>query len=328
MKIEKVTSIQEFISWLERAEETQVELKIKGYHHFIFRVPKTEKVDYLYGTAIYGTNIDTYRDSKFEYIGLYSRNDKMLYDIQYPFRCIYHDDNIPMPSNWVEIADKATMAVKNKIAELVENNPDKLTVREITSSKLLQDLQYFRSSKAYEIARRMILNDEPDDRKLEIMDYLISKSDEGKILLYLTYPQDFTIIEANEYIESHQEHILLSFKMRDLVTEHYEAIMQDPESIEHYIKRIIDAVKSTPAKTVNVVAQNGDREEAFKLEADLFCRDCNHDSYPIWGLSKSDKKRFCNMFPDASYGLHVRNIARITYKNKILYEAKRKDMSV
>lgn len=328
MKIEKVTSIQEFISWLERAEETQVELKIKGYHHYIIRVPKTEKVDYLYSTAIFGTGMNTYKNSKFEYIGLYSRKDKKLYDIQYPLRCIYHDDNILMPNNWIEIADKATIAVKNKIAELVENNPNKLTVRELTSSKLLQDLQYLRSSKAYEIARRMILNDEPDDRKLEIRDYLIRENDEEKILLYMTYPQDFVAVEANEYIESHQEHILLSFMMRDLVTEHYEAIMHDPESNVHYIKRIIDAVKSIPAKTVNVVVQNGDREEAFKLEADLFCRDCYHDCYSIWGLSKSDKKRFDNMFPDALYGLHVRNIARITYKNKVLYEAKRKEMSV
>lgn len=326
MKIEKVTSIQEFILWLERAEEAQVELKIKGYHHLIFRVPKTEKVDYLYSTTIYGTNIDTYRDSKFEYIGLYSRNDKTLYDIRYPLRPIYNDNNIPQPDNWDEIANKSTMAVENMIAELVENNPEKLTVQEITSSKLLEDLQYLRLSKAHEIARKMILNDEPDNRKLEIMDYRISKGDDEKILLYLTYPQYFTTIEANEYIESHQEHILLSFMMRDLVTEHYEAILKDPESIEHYIKRIIDAVKNTQAKTVNVVAQNGDREEVFKLDADLFCRDCYHDSYSTWGLSKSDTKRFDNMFPDALHGLHVRNIARITYKNKVLYEAKRKEM--
>lgn len=319
--ITKVTSIQELNDWLKNNEELRCEFERDDYNFYIIRIPQNDYVDYLYAAMISETGTKPSKNTKFEYIGFFSKRDKVLYDIQYPLNTLYYINNFPMPKRWDEIKKEVSEAVREKIVELIGNDRNKLNIQGITDPKILQYLAYARAGYAAKKAReKFFVNDRsfrPDN-----LQNIPSYEDESLLLSYIAFPADFLETEAKEYIKNNQESVLYAFMFMDLVKKEYVSIEQNPDSDAHLVKKMIHAMKNTPAKMVNVTIRNGEKEEEFKFAAELFKNDYQEIGYPMWSLSNKDMERFKNLFPEKRYYLPIKNIMQITYKKKVLYKGK------
>jgi hypothetical protein len=85
------------------------------------------------------------------------------------------------------------------------------------------------------------------------------------------------------------------------------------------VKRIIRAIKDTPAKTVTVSIRKDDIELTFKAEADQFRKDCI-TNYSDYDIVASDRQEFRRIFgKNANYT--PEEIIKIEYARNVLYQA-------
>ena len=109
------------------------------------------------------------------------------------------------------------------------------------------------------------------------------------------------------------------------ITEHdalaveYEKLEEDAENPAHIIRRIMEAVAFTDAKTVTVTIHKDGQDFTFKTEASVLRRDCTN-TYGTWYIVAADRREFERRFGrSAEYA--PGEIVRITYARKVLYEA-------
>ena len=95
--------------------------------------------------------------------------------------------------------------------------------------------------------------------------------------------------------------------------------MDDRDNPVHIVKKIMAAMNTTSAKTVNVTICKDGEEFSFKAEAQELRRDCKN-YYGSWYMVAADRRRF-----EARYGrsadYYPQEIIRITYARAVLYEA-------
>lgn len=113
--------------------------------------------------------------------------------------------------------------------------------------------------------------------------------------------------------------MLLDFLAHDALTAEYEKLAEDAENPAHIIRRIMEAVAFTDAKTVTVTIHKDGQDFTFKTEASVLRRDCTN-TYGTWYIVAADRREFERRFGhSAEYA--PGEIVRITYARKVLYEA-------
>ena len=139
------------------------------------------------------------------------------------------------------------------------------------------------------------------------------------MLSYILDPQGYAAKEATDYMEGNQEEMLFDFLCNDVELAEYQALVDDRDNPVHIVKKIMAAMNTTSAKTVNVTICKDGEEFSFKTEAQELRRDCKN-YYGSWYMVAVDRRRF-----EARYGrsadYYPQEIIRITYARAVLYEA-------
>ena len=142
---------------------------------------------------------------------------------------------------------------------------------------------------------------------------------EDSLLAYILDPEGYAEKEASAYMAENQENMLHNFLYNDAVMQEYRAILEDKENPVHTVKKIMDAMRATPAKTVNVTVLKEGVEFTFKTETATLRGDCT-SYYSTWQIVAADRKKFEQTF-GRSAEYRPGEILRITYARNVLYEA-------
>ena len=142
---------------------------------------------------------------------------------------------------------------------------------------------------------------------------------EDSLLSYILDPQGYAAKEATDYMEGNQEEKLFDFLCNDAELAEYQALVEDTDNPVHIVKKIMAAMNTTSAKTVNVTIYKDGEKFSFKTEAQELRRDCK-DYYSTWNIVAADRRKF-----EQRFGRHAeyypQEIIRITYARAVLYEA-------
>lgn len=309
-----------FTEWLSSGDVLPCCFQEKGFRYILIRVEKNADFEYLYSLNRERKDVPT-RGSSFEYAGIYYRKDGLLYDAQYSLTSI-EDDPEPLRSRRAEaLQELLKAAVRKKVEAAVGNDRKNLRITELTDAALLNNLDYTVRHGAKAAARRLYLDTAEFEPPVFHCTYTPDRWTEDSLLAYIADPESYAEQQAEGFLAENQENMLLDFLSRDAVLKEYRDILENKENPVHTVKKIMDAMRTTSAKTVNVTVVKEGVEFTFKTEAATLRGDCT-SYYSTWQIAAADRKKFEQTFGrNADY--RPEDIRRITYARNVLYEAGR-----
>ena len=307
-----------FSSWLASGDAGPCCFQEKGYYYILIRVEKNEDFEYLFCLKRYEKS-GLVRGSSFPYAGIYCRKDGLIYDADYSLTSM-EDDPEPLRGRSAEaLREKLKAAVRAKVEAAIGNDRKNLWITELTDSGLVRELAYTRQYRAKETARKHYLDTVEFEPQAFSCRYDPERWKEDSLLAYIADPEGYAAGQAEGYIAENQENMLYDFLYNDAVLQEYRAIVEDKENPVHTVKKIMDAMRTTSAKTVNVTIKKEGVELTFKTEAATLRGDCT-SYYSTWQIAAADRRKFEQTFGrNADY--RPGDILRITYARNVLYEA-------
>lgn len=307
-----------FSSWLSSGDAGPCCFQEKGYYYILIRVEKNEDFEYLFCLKRYEKS-GLVRGSTFNYAGIYCRKDGLIYDAECALTSM-EDDPEPLKRRSAEaLKERLKAAVREKVEAAIGNDRSNLQITELTDSGLLSQLAYTRQHGAKETARRRYLDTVDFEPPAFSCNYDPDRWKEDFLLAYIIDPEGYVEKEASAYMADNQERMLHNFLYNDAVLQEYRAIVEDMENPVHTVKKIMDAMRTTSAKTVNVTVKKEGVELTFKTEAATLRGDCT-SYYSTWQIAAADRKKFEQTF-GRSANYTPEEILRITYARNVLYEA-------
>jgi hypothetical protein len=311
----------DFHDWLKSTDNTVFEAISMNYFIQIIKIRKSDDFDYLYCQRIY-LAAGVQRGGKFEYSGIYFKRDGLLYD-SHELWGLY-DSADTRNKNGLKESLKYTVC--KAVEAAINNDRRNLRITELTDERELREItEYFPKYSAPSKAREAYLSGDYDDGGYHynfICNYNSPEWTEDSLLEYILDPQKYAENEAEAYIERTQELILADFLKADMIEIEYQKILDNPDNSAHSVKRIIRAIKDTPAKTVTVSIHKDDIELTFKAEADQFRKDCI-SNYSDYDIVASDRREFQRIFGRNAH-FTPEEIIKIEYARNVLYQAEDK----
>ena len=295
--------------WLASGENSLCSFQKDGNTYFLIRVEKNADFDYLYGYVKYVKTRLT-RNEDFNYLGIYCKRDGLLYGLK-GFLKRWNEQNT---HSCAELLKQLEVTVRQLVEKAIDNDRRNLRATAVTSPQL--DAELLHSTKEY--ARRRYLDlDEYETQDFQC-EYCPDRWTEDSLLEYILDPKRFAEKEAATYIENNQEEMLYSFLLYDARQEAYQALLNDPENSIHTIKKIIAALRDSPAKTVKVTINKDGKSFTFQTSANVLRRDCGN-AYSTYKMNASDRREYDKLF--GRYTDYTPDeITRITYGKNTLYE--------
>lgn len=308
------------LNWLAADTAEPLILNCGSDVYFFLRVEKAPGFDYLYYQHQYREPALVRGDS-FKYAGLYYHGDGQIYNAQYDLRHITGEDSSMEKRGTVHLLEMLKKEVRQLVEARIRNDRSRLQITELKNERNLRDLESYRTGRARGLAREIYLaGDELEDICFTCR-YVPEIWTEDSLLEYIADPDGYTQREADSYLAEAQEDILLQFIENDALAVSFQAILDDPENPIHTVKKIMDTMNRSPAKTVNVTVCIDGTELTFKTEAHDLRRDCKN-TYSSWCIAAADRRKF-----EETFGRHrdygPKDIIRITYGKSVLYEAEK-----
>ncbi len=304
-----------FASWLASGDMGQCCLQAKGDTYIMIRVEKSPDFEYLFYQKQYGKGALT-RDS-FKYAGIYCRRDGLLYDMCYPFTDMDENPDDLRQRSEEALWRKLKGIVREKVEAAIGNDRSNLQITEISDGSPLAQRECKHAAK--EAARKHFLDTVEYEPPVFRCRYDPDQWTEDALLSCILDPEGYADKEAAEYMAANQEEMLFDFLYNDAVLQEYQAILEDTENPVHIVKKIMAAMRTTSAKTVNVTIFKEGVEFTFKTDAAELRRDCT-GYYHAWNMAAADRREFEGLYGrNAEY--YPQEIVRITYARNVLYEA-------
>ncbi len=140
-----------------------------------------------------------------------------------------------------------------------------------------------------------------------------------EIFRYIIDPESEVKSQANKYLNS-DDHILEAMKyglMHETATrEALQDIIDDKTHMAHKQRDIIDAIKTTEAKTVRVTIDKDNKELTFRNDTRSMARTGSNEYY-AWDIIASDRSKYKELYGHDNYG--VKDIVKINYGKKEIY---------
>lgn len=272
----------------------------------------------------YGKNIGL--DEKLESAGLYCRKDNCIYNPSYSLMCSLESSKmIAENSTKNDFAKKITVLVKAKVEEIIDNKRSNIAIKELSDGYLLNQMQYYSEYGAARDAKKAFIKGDEVSDIVYKCPYSVDSMSDADYIQFIVDKEPLVEREANEYIQKHQENMLAQFYNNTLLRKELKAIYDDPDNILHRVKAIIDAVKESGAKTVNVTINKEDKEFTFKYETRTLtvAPDSYYSSYY---MKASDRREFENLF-GRNKDFYPNEITQITYGRNVIYDSGEFDMT-
>ena len=307
---------KEFLSWLGHSGDSTCVIERAGTTYYFVRVQRNEVFDYLYCQRQYSGKVLA-RGGTFKYAGIFCRKDGELYDAQYDVQDLAGEDTRERRAG--RLQEDLQQTVRRLVEAAVANDRRNLQITELSDPELLRKLKneqdYYAKSKARECFLAAAEFEPPSFQCF----YEAENWTEDSLLSYILDPQGYAAKEATDYMETHQEEMLFDFLCNDVELAEYQTLANDAENPVHIVKKIMAAMNTTSAKTVNVTICKDGEEFTFKTETQELRRDCRN-YYSSWYMVAADRRRFESRFGrGADY--YPQEILRITYARAVLYEA-------
>jgi hypothetical protein len=180
-------------------------------------------------------------------------------------------------------------------------------------------LEDFKKCFADGMARVMFLDKESSEDLHYECDYTTDTTDSTLMLKYLRHPTAAVEQAATDYWMNHQDDILLELRKNEVLREKLNRIYAEKNNPLHKQRAIIEAVRESGAKTVNVTIIKGGEECSFKYSAEQLCQVYRND-YDTWDMSPKDRHEFEDRFGRWS-SFTPEDISEISYRGKTLYDS-------
>lgn len=307
-----------FASWLASGDMGQCCFQKKGNYYIFIRLSKNPDFDCLFCHRRNDKRGLT-RGSSFEYAGIYCKKDGQIYDAGYALIDMVDNPEYLKERSAETLWEQLQAAVRKKVEAAIGNDRSSLQITEITDSGLLNRLEYHYKHAAKEAARKHFLDTVEFEPSVFHCYYEPERWTDDSLLSYILDPEGYANKEAVDYMAANQEDMLFDFLYNDAVLKEYQAILADTENPVHIVKKIMAAMRTTSAKTVNVTIFKEGVEFTFKMEAAELRRDCTN-YYHAWNMIAADRREFEGLYgKSAEY--YPQEIIRITYARNVLYEA-------
>ena len=193
-------------------------------------------------------------------------------------------------------------AVRRLVEAAVANDRRNLQITELSDPELLRKLKneqdYYAKSKARE---RFLDAAEFEPPSFQCF-YEAENWTEDSLLSYILDPQGYAAKEATDYMEGNQEEMLFDFLCNDVELTEYQALVDDRDNPVHIVKKIMAAMNTTSAKTVNVTVCKDGEEFSFKAEAQELRRalflvmDCLFEGKPYLVYMTAGANKFLRIY--------------------------------
>ena len=309
-------SKEELRSWLEGdTYHPLTHEDERGRKRIFCKLPKNGRFDYLFMPKFLASEIT--RHTQLECVGIYDREEKIIYDACGYFSAI--DPEIEYPKNSNDMQDELTARVQALVEERVDNNPENLEISEL-SIRGKDKLSTFAEYEAKNEARKAFIEGKTSEGvKYECWYSCNDWNHDEELLSYIANPQGYAKKEAERYYNEHQQDILLTLRKNELLKAELMKFEQQEDSPTHRIRRIIEAAKGTDAKSLTVTADKEEKELTFKIEANALRRD-PITFYSSWDMPAKDRRAFEETFGPQSH-LYPEDIVDISYCGKSIYSA-------
>ena len=306
----------ELSKWLQDDITKPAVIRNGDYADTIIRVPYDDDFDFLFHQNSYNGEPLTV-NANMAYCGIYNKLDGQLYDVKFPLKGKL--DDMDSTKSMLDIEQQFNDDVRAFIEGVVGNDVDHLRSPSFEDAKYDNRLDDFRRNYADSIVTRMYLGgDSADDIRFQC-GYYLDRSSSALMLRYLKY-HDATVEEAaTGYWQTHQDDMLLELRKNEILREKLRVLEANPNHPLHKQKAVMDAVKDSGAKTVNVTIIKGGEEYSFKYSADRLSR-YMEGKYSAWDMPSKDRDGFYERFGRYS-DFTPEDITEISYRGKTLYEA-------
>jgi len=286
-----------------------------GFPVILIKLPKNPGIDYLFCQKHYHKDDALTRDRNFEYAGIYCKRDGLVYDTQ----CFVLKPESDQGKDGKVLLEQLKTDVRQRVEAVVGNDRRNLDVSEFTEPQYLRGLEYAKNCGAVHRARKHFLNTDGDSLPVYECRYTPMEWTEHSLLEYIADPEGYAEKEAAGYLAENQEEILYDLLCSDYVRAAYQELLEDSDNPVHSVKRIIQAVRASNAKTVRVTILKNGVEFAFKTETGLLCHDCTGNEYSTWQIEARDRRKFQEIF-GRNEKYRPEEIVRIAYGRSMLYQ--------
>lgn len=281
------------------------------------KVPKDEEFIYIYRQYSFDKTDPLQRREKFEDSGIYSKTEGKIYFSHGYFSEI--DPEIEVKTYTNQMKEDITKGVCAKVEAWVNNDVANLDVAKLLGSDS-KEFEYYRNYGVINDGRRCFL----ERRTPEDITYQCGYNfDEWKrdtdLLSYLRNPSAFIEKESQEYFEKNQEWILLALNKNEALRAELRGIEGLKDTSLRRLRDVMEAARSTDAKTLLVTAHKEGKTLTFRIEANELRRDPS-TSYSDWAMPAKDRHEFERTFGERNH-LYPEDIVDISYCGKSIYSA-------
>lgn len=278
-------------------------------------LPKCENIKIIYA-------LDDYKDylgfgNDFKYAGIYNEIDRKIYDGNYYSDFFTYEER--SLTSIETISEKANKEASEMILKEIEKLKNDLRLKDIKDSQCKEHVNDFLENVANRLARESYINGEKiEDVKMGFHSGIYGLS-EVDFISYITNSTKFIKGYSEHYMKNNQDNLTAYVIKDEAIKKEYKKILEDKSNNAHFVKKIIEAVKDSGAKTVNVTILKNNIEFTFKTDSGTLERDHGENgTYSSYDICAQDRKKYKEMFGWEDY--KPEEIAKIVYKKKVIYE--------
>lgn len=320
---ENMISREDFFAWLrEGTKPLQFLGKTERCITFL-KVPREENVIYLFSAALY-EETQIRGDMTFHFCGMYFPKAQILRFAQYNLTWsvdAIEAEEVQRAEFWCE---RINRSVNEKIGQMIMNGQNNLSIRSLSDPENIQKMREFEEWGAEKEAEDIFLKGEMPDTEYHPFFRLQNFSKVCKEDMFIAYFQDaekFLEEEAQKYIQTHEENILLTFLKNEILREKFEVLEQDLGSDVFNQRKITVAIRAAEARTVWITVEKDGREMTFRAIAKGIAH--GRGQYSQRNIvSGDDRQKFGELF-GRNTDFSVQDITRITHGRSVLYETPR-----
>lgn len=304
----------ELYDWFQHDIMTPAVIRNGDTVNTFIRVPCDDDFDFIFHQDNY--NGQPVTQTRLSYCGIYNKLNGQIYDAQQALKGKLPE--IDSKKSMINLYQDFDKDVCFRIEEIVGDDITNLRSPFFENDRYNQFLDDFERNYADVTVRDMFLTGEPPENIHYECGFTIDRKDNSLMLRYLKYPVASIEKAATDYWRSHQDDILLDLRKNEILRQKLSEVEADLDNPLHKQRAIMNALRESGAKTVNVTVQKDGRSFTFKYAADRLSRYSSSD-YGSWEMSPQDRQGFEECFGRYS-SFHPEDITEITYRGKTLYE--------
>ena len=301
----------ELKNWLEDETLRPLTRAVNGSNKVYIKIPKRENFFYLFFQR-FNKSLEAESGHGFAYAALYNKQDGLVYNAGLDFRETFPE--AATGPTVFQLSKTVNESICTRLEDLVAKNLTDLLAQRLSERNLSQLEDY----KKYQL-------------EADIRTHFFQGLTSSEVEYQIGYDPTWTAEELLDYLEdadgyidrkvetlrsASQEYFLLELQKTNLIKSGLEKLEKEADSPLHRQRKILYALRNSPAKTVKVTIHKNGIEFTFRTTA----TEVSRGTYSKFSMPIKELYQFETLFgSSASYA--AADIVNITYMGKSLYRA-------